>query len=828
MTIRKTASITSAFALSLMLFGAPYVVVFAEPVPDPSSEPAAQADSGTEEGTAQVETGDAASDAEVVNEANTAGASVPGDSEEPADEPPLEEQAPAAGLEEEEEENAQPLIASTTPEVASTTPQNHGSTTVEVEQDAGLQTAATSSAATGENQAFGAGDASILTGNGSASAYLLSIFNVALTNSHGEILFLRNPLASELDLTARIKRLFEDLTGGAGECTFTSCEMAGGSFNFFGNQTARVENNLLVSCDTGNNHATSSEGAASVATGDCQSSGVIVNFGNLLIADSRYLVLLMDQTGDLDGNIVLPDGDFFETLSTGSTLGGGSSLAASSTALITNNATTSATSGGNTASTTGTGGATVHTGDASADGSILNIANRLGAPICFIISVGGGWNGQVHQLPAGFTHESTPFGEFVCGSGGAERPGPSNFRATTTNYAELLNTALVEASTGGNTATGDGALIETGDASSFLRILNLVNQTVVGQDWLFGLFTIAGDWQGDLIFGVLPGAPPQDQIAGGLVSNARKGSDGVRSHPGLAKLIFEKTGAASTTSPGIVEYTIRIRSDAEAGPSFNTSISDTIVGPGGTVLHTEVFELGEIVQGEEIVIEYAIELAENAPRGFYTNTATLEGLHHAPEGARSKPFSLTAVQTLELGSGEILGACAPYLTGVIRPGAQNDPAQVLLLKSFLQDTEGETLSGTGEYDTDTIEAVKRFQQKYADDILSPWGAAAPTGHVYHTTQLKINELVCGDADLFGLTDIQIQEIQRWRTASTGSVSQTPSQQSFSVSSVEVPEVPAPAVAQTVATPPQPEERSVVGRVWEWLTSRLVRIAEAAI
>jgi len=52
------------------------------------------------------------------------------------------------------------------------------------------------------------------------------------------------------------------------------------------------------------------------------------------------------------------------------------------------------------------------------------------------------------------------------------------------------------------------------------------------------------------------------------------------------------------------------------------------------------------------------------------------------------------------------------------------------------------LTVNGEYDTPTFEAVKDFQNEYAEDVLEPWGIDEPTGYTYITTLAKINALLC--------------------------------------------------------------------------------------
>jgi hypothetical protein len=74
----------------------------------------------------------------------------------------------------------------------------------------------------------------------------------------------------------------------------------------------------------------------------------------------------------------------------------------------------------------------------------------------------------------------------------------------------------------------------------------------------------------------------------------------------------------------------------------------------------------------------------------------------------------------------------------------NDPLEVMKIQSFLRFHERAlNVQVTGVFDIATFEAVMDFQQKYAADILAPWGATEPTGYVYITTRQKMNELQCG-------------------------------------------------------------------------------------
>ncbi len=85
-----------------------------------------------------------------------------------------------------------------------------------------------------------------------------------------------------------------------------------------------------------------------------------------------------------------------------------------------------------------------------------------------------------------------------------------------------------------------------------------------------------------------------------------------------------------------------------------------------------------------------------------------------------------------------------YSVGYIAYGANNDKEEVKKLQRFLNKYEGENLLVTGLYNELTFEAVKRFQEKYATEILHPWGITEATGLVYKTTQSKIDSIMAGE------------------------------------------------------------------------------------
>ena len=658
---------------------------------------------------------------------------------------------------------------------------------VQTTQDLVMENEGESVAETGENEAQSQDSgASVKTGNADAFGYLISLFNVAVTNSQGSLLFLKNPLSTELDFTDRIMNMFNNLASDVGGCSLSGCSLADAVLNIITDQSAEVTNDLVVRAGTGTNTSTSDSGVASVDTGNASAFGGIVNFGNLQIVDSRYMIILMANQGNLDGNIVLPDANFFRTLSTGSKFGPRSSLNADNTADVTNNGTANALSGSNTASASSTQEqAQIQTGQANSDSVAMNFVNQIGAPVCFIVNVGGAWQGNVVRLPDGFSREKTSYGEIICGAGTNEsRAGVRGVHASTTNYAKVLNNAIVEATTGNNAAAGAAAKIKTGDANAVVQILNVLNQTIIGQDWIFALFTVSGDWKGNLVFGPDPagsGSDPLTQIAGQiLVGTAEAGGGAPGGYISNPNVTIEKTASiVKASAPAKVDYKIVVKNNKGGGAIYRAKLADTLKGPDGNRVFARHWVLNTIKDGEEITVNYTVEYNTGIPYGVYNNTAKLTGFKNESIYIYPQPLD-PATDSVDVSVDEKSDVvavndgpqCVPLLQSYMKVGKPVDMDDVKDLQGFLNAWEGEALDVTGIYDYITVAAVKRFQAKYSSEVLTPWGIEEPTGHVYYTTQRKINDLYCVNGDSFGLSEQQLGEINAFKSryqASPGTV-----------------------------------------------------------
>ncbi|MEY4747012.1 MAG: hypothetical protein RLZZ416_61 [Candidatus Parcubacteria bacterium] len=383
---------------------------------------------------------------------------------------------------------------------------------------------------TGENKGQGGeGDAAIHTGSAVSSARVLNVVNTNFFNSNGLVLFLNPQNGDSLDL--RTYDLSYFLRPGVGAsptalgCTILTC-LNSANLQVLNKNDAEVNNNVLVRASTGLNAATTTkQGNIDIQTGNAYASAAVLNMVNTNFVNSKYLVANFDNFGDMQGDIVLPDAVFFSKLfQNGNTL-----PEMNSSSFIVDNdnnetfvgtTTAHAITGMNlaVASSTGSGQDSeghgdVQTGQAHTSSTSYTAANRThvgGSSALFVFHVSGSWSGTVKGLPEGMSWRRTAYGIEVYSNGSvasalAEQGiyNSSDFIASSTNKAIVHTDVDVWAETGNNAGSAeDGtASIRTGDAYATANVVNMVNTNVVNRNFIFAVFNITGDWQGDIDFG---------------------------------------------------------------------------------------------------------------------------------------------------------------------------------------------------------------------------------------------------------------------------------------------------------------------------------------
>lgn len=306
---------------------------------------------------------------------------------------------------------------------------------------------------------------------------------------------------------------------------------------------ATLLNDLTLSSDSGNNLADeNTNGDSSIATGDANVAGNVLNFANNNLSGGVYLNFVYIY-GDLIGDIILPEEYFSQVpcsscggdISAANTDNGSNSTNDASVDQATNNNTAqfnraeidnnlllSATTGDNQASANTGGDTSIETGDTSIDAQVLNVANSNisgGDWWLVLINEAGNWIGRILGAPAGTTFagsDGTQFsvnenGEITAvnsgnGSGSDNNANVSqtaNNTTVQTNNANIVNNLNLSANTGGNSAsknTGGNSEIKTGDANIIASIVNMVNNNISGGGRLFvTVVDVFGSWIGDFV-----------------------------------------------------------------------------------------------------------------------------------------------------------------------------------------------------------------------------------------------------------------------------------------------------------------------------------------
>lgn len=102
-------------------------------------------------------------------------------------------------------------------------------------------------------------------------------------------------------------------------------------------------------------------------------------------------------------------------------------------------------------------------------------------------------------------------------------------------------------------------------------------------------------------------------------------------------------------------------------------------------------------------------------------------------------------------SGRVLGAettCGIYVEKFLRKGYKgNDKVAVGKVQQFLNDYMNSGLVVDSIFGPKTETALRAFQTKHADKILTPWNLTNPTGIFYLTTQTEVNNIMCPELNL---------------------------------------------------------------------------------
>lgn len=231
--------------------------------------------------------------------------------------------------------------------------------------------------------------------------------------------------------------------------------------------------------------------------------------------------------------------------------------------------------------------------------------------------------------------------------------------------------------------------------------------------------------------------------------------------------VTKRASVASIVAPEIVEYEVVVSNAKDAGPVYSAQLVDTMISPTGETVYSRAWNLQTIEPGDQITITYEVEFPESATPGLYDNTVTVSGFQNHTKAAHGgkeitpaiavwgieilpngKNFAENETPTLtgdevDVKKEEIV-ACVPLITTPMGLNRRNDAGEVTKLQEFLAKDPEVYPRGlvTGYFGLLTHNAVKAFQNKYAEDVLHPLNLYYGTGYVGESTIAKINELAC--------------------------------------------------------------------------------------
>lgn len=300
------------------------------------------------------------------------------------------------------------------------------------------------------------------------------------------------------------------------------------------NNQGSITNNVELYALTGNNSADGNYGHSFINTGRARAMVNVSNFLNTNIVGSDWLMSVFNSFGNWQGNLVFPGTEAVDEIINGDEAEGNQVLVSNDNeAVVENNVEVIADTGSNSADGNW-GGALIETGQAEAEANISTMANTniFGSNWLMVaVKVFGQWDGEIFKssLPEGVSWLRTPDGVILFNDDWDESSEGwfeedeeeiTSLEMNNNNFGEIINNLEVVASSGNNSASGNGGSgeINTGDASAIANIANFVNTNIIGQNWLMGLINIFGDWQGNLSFGqpnlwlglsaVVPGGSP--------------------------------------------------------------------------------------------------------------------------------------------------------------------------------------------------------------------------------------------------------------------------------------------------------------------------------
>ena len=516
-------------------------------------------------------------------------------------------------------------------------------------------------------------NATISSGNVNALVNVLNIANTNLFNSNWTIASINIFGNWHGDLVMPSDFYFANFVSVGNSTTTPAQALPIGSsvsLSVNNSNTANITNNVSVSAVSGGNlissgtdasstpettttpdQATGTINSALIQTGTATAAANTQTYANTNIVNSKWFLSMVNTLGNWSGNVFslpnqvtmtqTPTGLIFFSSSNNQTFGnflqdtaGGfgstTTLANLNSATIQNDISVSALTGDNAISGANLNAPTVLTGNARALANILNFANtnlvnsnlQLG-----LVNILGNWQGNVVFGYPDLAVTQTLSGGQIPSAADTE----VTFKIDYSNIGQsVMDSSELEWDFDPSALTVDSVSIPASQAAAGTLKFSLGKLGLQSSGSItitaHTLQTLPAGREVDTLAKVWGSGPESDTsnnqyllqsfvtAAGIDLSSYSRGNGDVRVYK------YNSTGGRPVQPGGSVGFTLVIDNDG-TGPVHNLVVTDEMRGPGDTVVMSKKFNIVDMDIGEELTIDYNVQIPEDAKPGNYTNTA---------------------------------------------------------------------------------------------------------------------------------------------------------------------------------------------------------------
>jgi uncharacterized repeat protein (TIGR01451 family) len=308
-------------------------------------------------------------------------------------------------------------------------------------------------------------------------------------------------------------------------------------------------------------------------------------------------------------------------------------------AVIKNNVDVFAMTGGNT----GRNNSAISTGNAYATANIMNISNTniIGRNVLFaLLNVFGNWNGNItfgrpDLWIGGRAYSSSPnpqVGNEIVYSFTVENNG--DLESTNTSISGYLHEGLTIGASSHEYTIDKNRILKFNIGSIFpgehktLILTTVLNGNALpsGKTTIIPMeFTVKGTEKDENSIDNI------EYVSFAVGRNPERGGFGGPQPTPSPKLTVQKSSLAESVVAGKAsDYKIIITNEG-GGEAYSSILIDTLKDKNGIIINQETWDLGTILPGEEIIVDYSVLFATSTKEGFYTNFAEIRALGGFPD-----------------------------------------------------------------------------------------------------------------------------------------------------------------------------------------------------